>query len=276
MIRDYVDVRGGQLRILKNSEGTGRPVVILHDALGSIDTVESIARGFIAKRPIFALELPGHGESDNLLPSRSPSIVDYAAIVHRALSVLKLGRVDVVGLGFGGLIGVELALRQRPAINAIAVIGVTDLEGARAEAFMSQGIPAIEPDWFGGYLLHAWHTVRDQGLFSPWYDRRGSAAIKQEPQIEPLRIQQRVLELFRSNGGWQRALKAQNSYPWRRKLKAAMDLADLPVMLAVSSIDPLRESTVRVAEAIKTNKLRLLPAAESRWSVSLLEFFDRR
>ena len=276
MIRDYVDVRGGQLRILKNSEGTGRPVVILHDALGSIDSVESIARGFIAKRPILAIELPGHGESDNLLQSRSPSIADYAAIVHRALSALKLDCVDVVGLGFGGLVGLELALRYRQTTNALVLLGVADLEGTHAETFKSQGIPSIEPDWFGGYLLHAWHTLRDQGLFWPWYDRRGRSAIKQEPQIDPIRIQQHVLELFRSNGGWQRALKAQYSYPWRRKIKAAMGLADLPVLLAVSSIDPLRESTVRAAEALKTTHFRLLQEAESRWSVALLNFFDGR
>jgi pimeloyl-ACP methyl ester carboxylesterase len=276
MIRDYVDVRGGQLRILKNSEGTGRPVVILHDALGSIDSVESIARGFIAKRPILAIELPGHGESDNLLQSRSPSIADYAAIVHRALSALKLDCVDVVGLGFGGLVGLELALRYRQTTNALVLLGVADLEGTHAETFKSQGIPSIEPDWFGGYLLHAWHTLRDQGLFWPWYDRRGRSAIKQEPQIDPVRIQQHVLELFRSNGGWQRALKAQYSYPWRRKIKAAMGLADLPVLLAVSSIDPLRESTVRAAETLKKIPIRLLPEAESRWSVALLKFFEGR
>jgi pimeloyl-ACP methyl ester carboxylesterase len=276
MIRDYVDVRGGQLRILKNSEGIGRPVVILHDALGSIDTVESIASGFIAKRPILAIELPGHGESDNLLSSGKSSIADYAAIVHRALSALKLGRVDLAGLGFGGLVGLELALRYRQTTNSLVVIGVADLEGTRAKAFTSQGIPSIAPDWFGGYLLHAWHTVRDQRLFWPWYERRGRSAIKQEPQIDPAHLQQHVLELFRSNGGWQRALKAQYSYPWRRKLKAAMGLADLPMLLAVSSIDPLRESTVRAAETLKKIPIRLLPEAESRWSVALLKFFEGR
>jgi len=276
MTRDYIDVRDGQVRVLKNFEGVGRPVVILHDALGSIDTVESIASGFIAKRPILAIELPGHGESDNLLSSGKSSIADYAAIVHRALSALRLGRVDLAGLGFGGLVGLELALRYRHTTNSLVVIGVADLEGTQAETFKSKGIPSIEPDWFGGYLLHAWHAVRDQGLFWPWYDRRGRSAIKQEPQIDPVHIQQHVLELFRSNGGWQRALKAQYSYPWRRKLKAAMGLADLPMLLAVSSIDPLRESTVRVAETLKKIPISLLPEAESRWSVSLLKFFDGR
>ena len=276
MTRDYIDVRDGQLRVLKNFEGVGRPVVILHDALGSIDTVESIASGFIAKRPILAIELPGHGESDNLLSSGKSSIADYAAIVHRALSALKLGRVDLAGLGFGGLVGLELALRYRQITNSLVVIGVADLEGTQAETFKSKGIPSIEPDWFGGYLLHAWHAVRDQGLFWPWYDRRGRSAIKQEPQIDPVHIQQHVLELFRSNGGWQRALKAQYSYPWRRKLKAAMGLADLPILLAVSSIDPLRESTVHAAETLKKIPIRLLPEAESRWSVALLKFFEGR
>lgn len=30
--------------------------------------------------------------------------------------------------------------------------------------------PDIQPVWYGGHLLEAWHLMRDQGLFWPWYD----------------------------------------------------------------------------------------------------------
>ena len=275
LVRDYVSVAGGQLRLLKNIDGRGRPVVLLHDALGSIDTLKTIAKGFIGRRPVFAIELPGHGESDDLLHSRSPSTAGYAAIVKRAIIALKLTRIDVVGVGFGGLIGLELGLRDQRLVNTLAIIGVADLEGKKSKEFIKHGLPHIEPDWFGGHFLEAWHMVRDQALFSPWYDRQGRSALRQEPAIDPSRLQQRVLELFRSNGCWRRALAAQASYPWRQKLRSAVHHAKLPIALAASEVDPLRTSTSRVAEAVPSTDKISLNSGERRWGAALVAFFDK-
>ncbi len=274
LIQDYVYLKNGQLRLLKNLEGKGRPVVVLHDALGSINSLQDVTQGFVGRRPVIALELPGHGESDDLLHSEKSSIKDYADIVQRALSAMALGRIDIIGLGFGGLVGLEVAVRQRSGVNAVALVGVADLEGRRAKEFIAEGTPDIEPDWFGGYLLKAWHLVRDQGLFSPWYERRGSSAIRQEPQVAPERVQRGVLDLFRSNGGWRRAFKAQCSYPWRKKLKLAVRESSCRVVLAASDIDPLRASTWRVAEAVPEAVKLSLPESERRWAASLLKCLD--
>jgi len=274
LVRDYVSLAGGQLRLLKNINGQGRPIVIFHDALGSIDTVETVAKGFIGRRPVFAIELPGHGESDDLLSSRSSSVAAYAGMVRRAITALKFTRIDLVGLGFGGLVGLELGLRDRRLVNALTMIGVADLEGRKSKEFTNKGLPKIVPDWFGGHFLQAWHFVRDQELFSPWYDRQGRSTLRQEPSIDPPRLQQRVLELFRSNGCWRRALDEQASYPWRRRLRTATHHTKLSIALAASDTDPLRESTWRVAKAVPGINKIFLPAAEHRWAAALIKFFD--
>jgi pimeloyl-ACP methyl ester carboxylesterase len=274
LVQDYVYLKHGQLRLLKNLDGKGRPVIVLHDALGSINSMEDLMRGFIGLRPVIAIELPSHGESDDLPKSRPSSISDYSKIVRQALACLKLDRVDVVGLGFGGLVGLDLALRHRKLIHALAMVGIADLEGRDAKDFISNGVPDIEPDWFGGHLLQAWHVVRDQGLFWPWYKRLGSCAIRQEPQIDPDRVQQRLLDLLRSNGGWQRAFRAQFSYPWRTKLKLATRNSTLRVVIAASALDPLQNSTWRVAEVVP-GALRLpLPKLERLWAASIVKVFE--
>jgi pimeloyl-ACP methyl ester carboxylesterase len=274
LIQDYVHLKHGQLRLLKNFDGKGRPVIVLHDALGSINSVQGLMRGFIGLRPVIAIELPSHGESDDPLKA-SASIGDYAKVVRQALACLKLDRVDVVGLGFGGLVGLDLALRHRRLINALAMAGVADLEGRDAKEFVTNGVPNIEPDWFGGHLFQAWHVARDQGLFWPWYKRLGSSAIRQEPQIDPDRIQQRLLDLLRSNGGWQRAFRAQFSYPWRTKLQLAMRNSALRVVLAASALDPLQNSTWRVADAVPGVARLPLPKPERLWAASIVKEFER-
>ena len=274
LIQDYVYLKDGQLRLIKNTDGPGRPIVVLHDALGSIDAVKEITRGFIGLRPVIALELPGHGESDDLLKSSRSLIGDYSRIVHRALVSLKIGSVDIVGLGMGGLVGLELALRHRSLVKNIALVGAADLEGRIAKEFIEKGTPDIEPDWFGGYLLKAWHIARDHGLFWPWYTSQGSAALRQEPQIDPDRVQQRVLDLFRSNGGWQRACRAQFSFPWRKKLQYAIRNSASRVVLAASAVDPLQKSTWHVADAVPGALRLALPTSEHRWAAALVKMFE--
>lgn len=272
--QDYVTLKNGQLRLRRNDEGRGRPVLVLHDALGSTDTLEDIARGFIGHRPVIALELPGHGESDDTLKKGKPSIAAYAKTVLEALRTLKVARADVVGVGVGGLVALELALTDRSRVHALAMIGLIYDEKLRTRAAIEAIAPVIEPDWFGGYLLHAWHVVRDHGLFRPWFARVSSGVILQEPAVDADRVQQRVLNLFRSNGTWRRAMQAQLLYPLKERLRRALGKEALPIVLAASDLDPQRDDTWRAAADFPQAAHQLLPDSESKWASALLPCFD--
>ena len=272
--QDYVTLESGQLRLRRNDEGQGRTALILHDALGSTDTVVTIAAGFIGRRPVVALELPGHGESDDLLKSGKPSIVAYAKIIDAALEELDLSDVDVIGLGAGAVIGLELALLNRARVHALAMVGVAHIDADRLPELLEKIAPPIEPDWFGGHLLQAWYVVRDHALFWPWYERTSGGVVLQEPQVEPARLQQRVLELFRSRGNWGRTLHAQFAYPLHAKLTRACGRAALPIVFAASDLDPQRDQTWRVAASVPQAARQQLPDAESRWATTLLAYFD--
>jgi len=272
--QDYVTLESGQLRLRRNDEGQGRTALILHDALGSTDTVVTIAAGFIGRRPVVALELPGHGESDDLLKAGKPSIVAYAKIIDAALEELDLSDVDVIGLGAGAVIGLELALLNRARVHALAMVGVAHIDADRLPELLEKIAPPIEPDWFGGHLLQAWYVVRDHALFWPWYERTSGGVVLQEPQVEPARLQQRVLELFRSRGNWGRTLHAQFAYPLHAKLTRACGRAALPIVFAASDLDPQRDQTWRVAASVPQAARQQLPDAESKWATTLLAYFD--
>lgn len=274
LIQDYVNVDGGQVRLRRNDEGHGTPVVVLHDALGSTDTTVGVASGFIGRRPVVALELSGHGESDDILKSGRPAISAYAKTVLATLKSLKLDRIDIVGIGMGGLVALELFLLDRARVGAIAMTGITYVDTASAKSIVKKIAPSIEPDWFGGYLLHAWHMVRDQGLFRPWYERTSAGVIRQEPQVAPELVQQRVLELFRSGGAWRRAMQAQFSYPLRSRLSQALKNKGASIMLAASDLDPQRDDTWRAATDFPQCAHALLPNEQARWANVLLPHFD--
>ena len=272
--QDFVSLPGGQLRLRRNDEGTGRTVLVLHDALGSSDTIASVAAGFIGHRPVVALELPGHGESDDLLPADTPSIAAYAQVVAAALDALALADCDVVGLGAGAVIALELALLDRSRVHALAMVGVAEVDRDRVAEVSAQIAPTLEPDWFGGYLLQAWHCVRDQALFWPWYERGTRGLVLQEPQLDPVRLQQRLLEVFRSRGNWGRALKAQFAYPLADQLARVGESAALPLLFAASDLDVHRDHTWRLAGQVPQAPRLLLPDAEAKWASTLLGGFD--
>jgi pimeloyl-ACP methyl ester carboxylesterase len=104
--------------------GTERPVVFLH---GNSSTKAIWAKQLpILSReryPVLALDLPGHGASQNSpTPERTYSFPGYAAVVSGIFDILGWRSVDVVGWSLGGHIGLQLlATEQR--INSLLIVG---------------------------------------------------------------------------------------------------------------------------------------------------------
>lgn len=271
MRQDYVDIPGGQLRLRRNEDVTGRPVVILHDAIGSSETTLSLAGGFIGRRPVLVLNLPGHGESDALARGGKLSIASHSNAVIQALDALGIEDVDVLGLGLGGMVGLEVSLRAPRRVRHLAMASAIAPDATLRKRLRTQGAPDLRPVWFGGHLLEAWHMVRDQSLFSPWFERTRAGIVRQEPRIDPEFVNRRVLELFRSQGVWRQSFHAQLDYPFARQLARAK----IPRIFCASSGDPQRIETERLARERRSTPFVLLPDDENRWSEILMPFFDR-
>ena len=167
------------------------------DAIGSSETLLEAARGFIGRRPVVALNLPGHGESDAALPRGPLTVAGQARSVVAALAALGTGPVDCVGVGHGARVAVEAALRAPKAFHRLALASLPYLDAARRREFARHGAPGIAPEWHGGHLLHAWHMVRDQSLFWPWFDRSRTGVSRKPPRVDPRQVDAQVLELFR-------------------------------------------------------------------------------
>ena len=95
------------------------PVILIHGAGGTHLHWPPQIRRLIGQR-IFALDLPGHGKSENM--SRQ-SIAEYAADVLGFLKALKLRSAIFVGHSMGGAIALSLAIQHPVHVLGLGLLG---------------------------------------------------------------------------------------------------------------------------------------------------------
>jgi pimeloyl-ACP methyl ester carboxylesterase len=264
-----VDVPGGQLRVRRNTDAHGRVVLVLHDAASSSDQVAPIAQSVIGHRPVLAIDLPGHGESDNTIGEDDVTVERYADAVRRALDALGIEACDVYGMWGGGLVGLELSL-QDSRIHRLVMSDVLWHTPALREELKAHYTPEIEPVWYGGHLLQAWHLLRDQGLFWPWFRRTREGILWKEPHVDPAMVHARLVSLFKAPRMWRLAYQAHFAYAIEERLARVRQ----PTLLCAPAWDPQLEET-RAAQAANPHcAFLLLPDALQEWGPAMLGFLD--
>jgi pimeloyl-ACP methyl ester carboxylesterase len=267
--QQMVDVPGGQLRVRRNTDAPGRVVLVQHDAASSSDQVEPVTRSFIGRRPVLAIDLPGHGESDNTLGTDGVTVERYVAVVRQALDALGVDGCDSYGMWGGGLVGLELALcdaRVRRLVMSDVLWHTPEL---RAE-LKANYTPAIEPVWYGGHLLHAWHLLRDQGLFWPWFRRTRQGILEGEPYVDPEMVHLRLVNLFKAPVMWRLAYQAHFAYPVEERLARVKQ----PTLLCAPAWDPQLGETKQAAAANPHCAFAMLPDEMREWGPAMLPFLD--
>lgn len=270
MWQQMIDVPGGQLRVRRNDDAAGRTVLVQHDAAGSSDIVHALAAGFIGHRPVVAIDLPGHGESDNTLRAGKVTVTAYARSIHRALDALGISECDFVGQWGGALAGLELALLAPRRVRRLVLADLLYFSPRLTAELKKHYTPEIKPDWYGGHLLHAWMLMRDQGLFWPWFDRTRRGIIWREPYIDPAMVHRRVIEVFKAPQMWRAAYQAHCAYPTRAKLKQLR----VPAVLAAPRWDPNFEHTQQAAADFPHLPFKAMPDNATHWAVELLPFLS--
>lgn len=126
------------LRVASAGEGgAGAPALLLHGFGGDLDNWQLVMEGLAADRPVFALDLPGHGESDKRAPDPSPT--GLARVILAAMDALSLERAHLVGHSLGAAIALALAA-EAPArvlsLSLVAPAGLGDLNADYIKGFL--------------------------------------------------------------------------------------------------------------------------------------------
>jgi pimeloyl-ACP methyl ester carboxylesterase len=117
--------RGSGLRIYYELTGTGRPLVLLHDRMGSVESwriagyVEALAAG----HQLVLVDLRGHGLSEKPMTPASYIAAQQAEDVVAVLDDLGLESAVVVGWGLGGDVALGSAASHPERIDGAVTIG---------------------------------------------------------------------------------------------------------------------------------------------------------
>src|SRR3954454_7910851 len=116
--RSFADING--LRLYYEIHGSGRPVVLLHGGLQTIDLMFGpLLPTVAARRQLIAVELQGHGHTADT--NRTMSIDQLADDVAALLAHLGIEEADIFGFSLGGLVGWSLVIRHPKVVGRVAV-----------------------------------------------------------------------------------------------------------------------------------------------------------
>jgi pimeloyl-ACP methyl ester carboxylesterase len=113
-----IDVRGLRTRYLVR--GSGPPVLILHGWGASIEAVYPIVTGLASVASVYALDLPGFGESDS--PPRPWGVEDYQVFVAAFMDALAIERPAIVGHSNGGRIAIRMACTEPHRASRLVLV----------------------------------------------------------------------------------------------------------------------------------------------------------
>ena len=156
----FVEAGGYKLRYSKLGDNA-RVVILLHgfggDAAGWLFNQGPLA----AHATVYALDLPGHGQSSKALSDGS--VAHLAATVIAFMDALEIAQAELVGHSLGGAVAMQAAIANPKRISALALIGSAglgpEINGAYINGFIAaESRKDIKP------LLE--QLVADAGLIS--------------------------------------------------------------------------------------------------------------
>jgi pimeloyl-ACP methyl ester carboxylesterase len=219
--RHFVTVGDRQVHFRR--AGTGPAVVLLHDTPRSSESQLPLIAALAPSRTVIALDLPGYGASERLAAT-SPSIADYAAATIETMTALGIERCVLVGAGVGGCVAAEIALGAPDRIASVVVVGARESAKPCDDADIARLCPPLTPVYDGTHLVRHWFAVRDEHIFSPWWDRRLETRLRRDLP-DPDGLNRILLERLRAGVRYADGLRAASGYDLAGRLAALGDRA---------------------------------------------------
>jgi pimeloyl-ACP methyl ester carboxylesterase len=141
----YAPVNG--LNMYYEVHGSGRPLLLLHGAYMTADTMGPLLPGLAQTHQVIAPEMQGHGHTADIdRPLTYEQMADDTAALLRQLEIES---ADVVGYSMGGGIALQLAIRH-PALVRKLVLASAGYSHDSMHPEALEMFPSITPELFAG------------------------------------------------------------------------------------------------------------------------------
>jgi pimeloyl-ACP methyl ester carboxylesterase len=147
--RAYFECRHGQLHV-HNAIPVGggfdelTTVICLHGASGTGRMFLEVSKQLGSSRSVYSPDLPGCGESD--AAASRLSIGGYADAIADFLDSMRFRQVDLLGVGAGAAVAVELAVSRPKVVRKLYLLGVAGKETPAAGSGM-QALQGAAAEW---------------------------------------------------------------------------------------------------------------------------------
>jgi pimeloyl-ACP methyl ester carboxylesterase len=109
--------------------GSGPAVLVLHGWGASIEAVYPIVTGLSPLATVYALDLPGFGESDP--PPQAWGVEDYQAFVAAFMDALSIEAPTIVGHSNGGRIAIRMAATEPARASKLVLVDAAGIRPRR-------------------------------------------------------------------------------------------------------------------------------------------------
>lgn len=148
--------------------GDGPPVVLIHGISQDSGTWEDLGAHLGEVARVIAIDLPGHGDSEN--PAGDHSLGAYASMVRDLLLVLGHPSVTLVGHSLGGGIALQFAYQFPEMIDRLVLVDAGGLGEEVSPALRAATLP------FAGFVITGLSKVAATDVVATtvgWLDRIG-------------------------------------------------------------------------------------------------------
>jgi pimeloyl-ACP methyl ester carboxylesterase len=245
--RGFLRLREGQMhyRTTGSVGGVhGRVLWMIHASPSSSVQLVPLMQALADGRRIIAPDTLGNGDSAR--PDvAEPDAAYYADATLRAMDAFGVREVDLFGSHTGAHIATEVALAAPQRVRRLVLDGIGMFDAATRARLLANYAPAVKPDVFGAQIHWAWHFVRDQAWFFPYFERdarhnrgRGlpSAGVLHATTVEVLK----AIETYHLG------YRAAFSHPDRERLP----LLRVPTLVIADETDPLKSGVDAAADLI--------------------------
>ncbi|MBI3701935.1 MAG: alpha/beta hydrolase [Afipia sp.] len=119
----FIEVSGGRIHYVElgPTDATGLPIVLVHGASSSLETMRPLGEALAKTRRVFLIDRPGLGWSTrDSTTNTTPAI--QARMVDEALGKLGIARAILLGHSLGGAIMPEMALTYPQRVAGIVML----------------------------------------------------------------------------------------------------------------------------------------------------------